>query len=75
MELYVIFLVICGVMDGMFIFNIFGGDYDMLDGICVCDYVYVSDFGEVYVLVLKYLFDGGVSEILNFGIGYGFSVM
>lgn len=74
-EPHVIPLAILGAMDGTFTFNILGGDYDTPDGTCVRDYVHVSDLGEAHALALKYLSDGGASEILNLGTGHGSSVM
>jgi UDP-arabinose 4-epimerase len=74
-EPHVIPLAIRGAMDGTFTFNILGGDYDTPDGTCVRDYVHVSDLGEAHALALKYLSDGGASEILNLGTGHGSSVM
>ncbi|MEC7289167.1 MAG: UDP-glucose 4-epimerase GalE [Pseudomonadota bacterium] len=74
-EPHVIPLAIRGAMDGTFTFNILGGDYDTPDGTCVRDYVHVSDLGEAHALALRYLSDGGASEILNLGTGHGSSVM
>lgn len=47
----------------------------MLDGIGVCDYIYVVDLVKVYVVVLYVLVEGLDCElILNFGIGCGYFV-
>lgn len=32
---------------------IFGDDYLIFDGICVCDYIYVDDLSEVYLVVVE----------------------
>lgn len=77
-EIYLI-LLIFDVIDGWcVVLIIYGMDYLMLDGICICDYVYVMDLVDVYVLGLWYFLvdrvvDGGY-EIFCFGIGNGFFV-
>lgn len=53
---------------------IFGIDYDIVDGIGVCDYIYVEDLVFVYLKVFDYLCKGGKLVILNVGYGYGYSV-
>ena len=54
--------------------NVFGTDYPTPDGTCVRDYIHVSDLADAHVKALIYLNDGGKSEVLNCGYGYGFSV-
>jgi UDP-glucose 4-epimerase len=54
--------------------SIFGTDYATPDGTCVRDYIHVSDLADAHVLGLKYLLDGGMSDIFNLGNGNGFSV-
>lgn len=54
--------------------SVFGTDYPTPDGTCVRDYIHVMDLGQAHVLALKYLLEGGKSEILNCGYGHGFSV-
>jgi UDP-glucose 4-epimerase len=54
--------------------SIFGTDYPTPDGTCVRDYIHVSDLADAHVLGLKYLLDGGDSEVFNLGNGNGFSV-
>lgn len=54
--------------------HIFGTDYDTPDGTCVRDYIHVNDLADAHVLGLKYLLDGGKSEVFNLGNGNGFSV-
>lgn len=73
-EMYLILLML-DVVDGCcVVLIIFGIDYDILDGICICDYVYVCDLVDVYVLGVKWLVDGKGSCVFNFGIGNGFLV-
>lgn len=54
--------------------SIFGDDYDTEDGTCIRDYIHVEDLIEAHILALKYLQNGGGSEIINLGSGQGFSV-
>lgn len=53
---------------------IFGTDYDTPDGTAIRDYIHVNDLADAHVLGLKYLLNGGQSEIFNLGNGNGFSV-
>lgn len=54
--------------------TIFGDDYDTPDGTCLRDYIHVVDLADAHVLALKYLRNGGESNIFNLGNGKGFSV-
>lgn len=54
--------------------SIFGEDYDTNDGTCVRDYIHVTDLASAHILAVKYLSDGGESDIFNLGNGVGFSV-
>ena len=53
---------------------IFGTDYDTADGTCVRDYIHVSDLAQAHIRALRYLREGGKSDIFNLGNGVGFSV-
>lgn len=53
---------------------IFGDDYDTKDGTCVRDYIHVEDLIEAHLLALRYLQNGGKSNIFNLGSSQGFSV-
>jgi len=55
--------------------SIYGNDYDTPDGTCIRDYIHVEDLISAHILALKYLFDGGKSEIFNLGSSQGFSVL
>jgi UDP-glucose-4-epimerase GalE len=55
-------------------FKIFGTDYPTRDGTAVRDYIHVVDLAEAHVLGLRYLLNGGASDIFNLGSGAGFSV-
>ena len=54
--------------------GIFGTDYPTPDGTCIRDYIHVTDLAEAHVLALKYLLNGGASDVFNLGNGKGFSV-
>jgi UDP-glucose 4-epimerase len=54
--------------------QVFGTDYPTPDGTAIRDYIHVSDLAEAHVLGLRWLMDGGRSEVFNLGNGNGFSV-
>lgn len=54
--------------------SIFGTDYDTPDGTCIRDYIHVTDLAQAHILSVKYLSDGGKSDIFNLGNGIGYSV-
>ena len=54
--------------------TIYGTDYPTPDGTCIRDYIHVSDLAQAHVLGLKYLLQGGNTNIFNLGNGNGFSV-
>lgn len=54
--------------------NIFGEDYDTKDGTCIRDYIHVIDLIDAHILALKYLANGGISDIFNLGSSEGYSV-
>lgn len=60
-----------GKREGM---EIFGEDYDTTDGTCIRDYIHVDDLAAAHVDALKYLKEGGKSQVLNCGYGRGFTV-
>lgn len=55
--------------------NVFGDDYDTVDGTCVRDYIHVCDLAEGHVLALKKLFSDSGLVIYNLGTGKGTSVL
>lgn len=61
-----------GVKDAI---SIFGNDYNTPDGTAIRDYLHVTDIANAHVLALKYLFNGGQSDIFNLGYGTGHSVL
>jgi len=54
--------------------TIFGDDYKTADGTCIRDYIHVIDLADAHIRAVKYLRDGGESNIFNLGNGKGFSV-
>ncbi|MEO8807185.1 MAG: UDP-glucose 4-epimerase GalE [Burkholderiaceae bacterium] len=55
--------------------NIFGNDYDTVDGTGVRDFIHVTDLAEGHVAALRYLLDGKGSIVANLGTGHGSSVL
>ena len=54
--------------------SIYGNDYDTKDGTCVRDYIHVNDLAQAHILAIKYLCEGGKSDIFNLCNGVGFTV-
>ncbi len=54
--------------------DIFGTDYDTVDGTCVRDFIHVSDLADAHAALLGYLRNQGPSVTLNCGYGRGYSV-
>lgn len=59
-----------GVRDKL---NIFGNDYDTVDGTCVRDFIHVVDLAKGHVAALEHLQTG--FDVINLGSGVGTSVM
>ncbi|MEO8419785.1 MAG: UDP-glucose 4-epimerase GalE [Hyphomicrobium sp.] len=55
--------------------EVFGTDYETSDGTCVRDYIHVTDLVRAHMAALRYLRDGGDSEVFNCGYSKGFSVL
>ncbi|PFA66770.1 UDP-glucose 4-epimerase GalE [Bacillus sp. AFS015802] len=55
--------------------SVFGDDYPTADGTCIRDYIHVEDLIEAHILALKYLQNGGDSDVFNLGSSQGFSVL
>lgn len=55
-------------------FKLFGEDYDTKDGTCVRDYIDVNDLIEAHLLSLKYLQNGGETNVFNLGTKTGSTV-
>lgn len=54
--------------------SVYGTDYDTPDGTCIRDYIHVTDLAQAHILAVKYLVNGGESDIFNLGNGVGYSV-
>ncbi len=54
--------------------KIFGEDYPTSDGTPIRDYIHVTDLAHAHVCALRYLLDGGASDVFNVGTGAGYSV-
>ncbi|MDR0382314.1 MAG: UDP-glucose 4-epimerase GalE [Oscillospiraceae bacterium] len=54
--------------------KVFGTDYQTPDGTCVRDYIHIEDLIGAHLATLRYLRDGGASDVFNIGLGHGFSV-
>lgn len=61
----------CGLREGI---TIYGTNYPTPDGTCIRDFIHVDDLAVAHVAALRYLGNGGDSQILNCGYGSGFSV-
>jgi UDP-glucose 4-epimerase len=55
--------------------NIFGNDYDTVDGTPVRDYVHVMDIAEGHIKALMYCLERVGVEAVNLGMGEGYSVL
>jgi UDP-glucose 4-epimerase len=55
--------------------QVFGADYDTVDGTGVRDYLHVVDLAEGHVAALRHLLAGAGSLTLNLGTGRGVSVL
>lgn len=73
-ETHLIPLVLLAALGKYEIISILGIDYATPDGTCIRDYIHVSDLAQAHVLGLKYLQNGGASDVFNLGNGSGFSV-
>jgi UDP-glucose 4-epimerase len=73
-ETHLIPLVLLAALGKLPAIKIFGTDYPTADGTCIRDYIHVTDLADAHVLGLKYLLDGGESDVFNLGNGSGFSV-
>jgi len=60
-----------GLNEGL---SIFGTDLPTPDGTGVRDYIHVSDLAEAHVAALRHLREGGETQTLNCGYGWGYSV-
>ena len=55
--------------------QVFGGDYQTLDGSCIRDYIHVLDLARAHLLAARNLQVGELPKYLNVGTGRGHSVL
>jgi UDP-glucose 4-epimerase len=55
-------------------FEMYGVDYDTVDGTCVRDYINIEDLAKAHLLALDYLNKGGETNFFNLGTKNGNSV-
>lgn len=55
--------------------NVYGNDYDTIDGTGVRDYIHVVDLARAHVLAIEYAFKHKGVEVINIGTGKGYSVL
>ncbi|WP_214741996.1 UDP-glucose 4-epimerase GalE [Exiguobacterium sp. s48] len=55
--------------------TVFGDDYATEDGTCIRDYIHVQDLVDAHLLALRYLREGGASDVFNLGTENGLSVL
>lgn len=53
--------------------TVFGNDFETRDGTCLRDYIHVLDLASAHVLGMKYLLNGGKSNIFNLGSETGYT--
>ncbi len=62
----------CGMRDKV---QVYGADYDTIDGTGVRDYVHVNDLATAHVLALEYLVENKKNLIVNLSTERGYSVL
>lgn len=55
--------------------NVFGNDYNTIDGTGVRDYIHVVDLAKAHVKALNYAINHKGCEVINVGTGKGYSVL
>lgn len=73
-ETHLIPIVLQAAMGQRDCITICGEDYPTEDGTCVRDYVHIEDLIDAHILAMKYLINGGKSDVFNLGSSEGFSV-
>ncbi|WNS73819.1 UDP-glucose 4-epimerase GalE [Bacillus sp. DTU_2020_1000418_1_SI_GHA_SEK_038] len=54
--------------------TVYGDNYPTKDGTCIRDFIHVEDLAEAHLMALRYLQNGGKSDVLNLGNTSGYSV-
>jgi len=73
-ETHLVPLVISAALGRVPEVQVYGTNYETVDGTAVRDYVHVTDLGSAHLAALRYLLDGGESAAFNLGTGSGRSV-
>ncbi len=73
-ETHLIPRVIAAALGSLSTVEVYGTDYDTLDGTAVRDYIHVTDLAEAHVAAMQYLESGRPSAAFNLGTGTGHSV-
>ena len=55
--------------------NIFGDDYDTLDGTGVRDYIHITDLANGHIKAIEYVLKNDGIDYYNLGTGHGYSVL
>lgn len=55
-------------------FELYGNDYNTIDGTCVRDYINITDLIQAHILALKYLENNGKTDYFNIGTTNGNTV-
>lgn len=55
-------------------FEMYGDDYNTIDGTCIRDYINVEDLADAHLAALNYLNNGGCTNYFNLGTNRGNSV-
>ena len=55
--------------------NVFGNDYDTIDGTGVRDFIHVVDLAKGHIKALEWVFKGKGIDAFNLGTGNGYSVL
>ena len=55
--------------------QVFGNDYNTLDGSAIRDYIHVTDLVRAHIKAMNYILDNKNQIILNLASGIGYSVM
>jgi UDP-glucose 4-epimerase len=66
--------VIAAALGSLSTVEVYGTDYDTVDGTAVRDYIHVTDLAEAHVAAMQYLESGGAPAAFNLGTGTGHSV-
>ena len=55
--------------------NVFGDDYDTVDGTGVRDYIHITDLANGHIKAINYVLENMGIDYYNLGTGHGYSVM